>query len=321
MDKYDRIIKLHNVLSARRTPISFQDLLLKLECSAPTLKRAIRYLREQHNAPLLLDRSRGYYYDRSEKLTFELPGLWFNAAELQALLLMQRLLATTAPGVLSEELAPIRHRIDRLLADRRITGGEIGNRVRILAMANRTFNSAHFRIVADTLIARRRLCLSYHARSDDRTTERNVSPQRFTHYRDNWYLDAWCHTRDDLRSFALDRILSARQLEDGARDIPEHDLDAHYASSYGIFAGKSDKIAVLRFTPEHARWVADEIWHPNQEGRTLDNGGYELRIPYRNDQELIMDILRQGPGVEVVTPMELRQAVAARLQQAIAQYL
>ena len=44
-------------------------------------------------------------------------------------------------------------------------------------------------------------------------------------------------------------------------------LDRHFAVSYGIFAGTPQQTAVLRFSPERARWVAKEQWHRDQAGR------------------------------------------------------
>ena len=123
-----------------------------------------------------------------------------------------------------------------------------------------------------------------------------------------------------LRSFAMDRVKNALETTDKAIDVTEKELNDHYASSYGIFAGKANKTAVLRFSAERARWVADERWHPEQSGQYLTDGRYELRIPYREDKELIMDILRHGPAVEVISPEALRLAVREQLQRAIAQY-
>ena len=77
---------------------------------------------------------------------------------------------------------------------------------------------------------------------------------------------------------------------------------------------------MLRFSAERARWVADERWHPQQSGQFLTDGRYELRIPYRHDQELIMDILRHGSHVEVVSPETLRAEVGQRLREALTQY-
>jgi predicted DNA-binding transcriptional regulator YafY len=79
-------------------------------------------------------------------------------------------------------------------------------------------------------------------------------------------------------------------------------------------------MALLRFSKERARWVADERWHPEQVGQYLVDGRYELRIPYRQDKELVMDILRHGAAVEVISPDTLRLAVQEQLQRAIAQY-
>ena len=135
-----------------------------------------------------------------------------------------------------------------------------------------------------------------------------------------WYLDAWDDDKDALRSFAIDRIRRATVLPDTALDIPEAQLDEHYARAYGIFGGKADKVAVLVFTAERARWVADERWHPQQEGRWLEDGRYELRIPYREARELVMDVLRYGAGVEVLEPDNLLVAVRTELRAAVAAY-
>src|SRR5436190_1934813 len=178
-----------------------------------------------------------------------------------------------------------------------------------------------FNTVAQATLKRQKLWLEYHARSTNEVTERTVSPQRIVHYREAWYLDAWDEGKDALRSFSIDRIRRATVVDERALDVPEAELDEHYATAYGIFGGKADKVAVLRFTPERARWVADEQWHPQQEGTWLPDGSYELRIPYRESHELVMDIMRQGAGVQVVSPDPLRQKIGDEIRRAAALYL
>lgn len=117
----------------------------------------------------------------------------------------------------------------------------------------------------------------------------------------------------------MDRIQQARMLDEPARDIPDDKLNAHFASAYGIFAGKAKQKAVLRFTPERSRWVADEIWHPKQKGR-FEDGQYVLEVPYSDSRELVMDILKHGPEVEVIAPTALRAEVRDRLAWSIEQY-
>jgi predicted DNA-binding transcriptional regulator YafY len=147
-----------------------------------------------------------------------------------------------------------------------------------------------------------------------------VSPQRLVHYRDNWYLDAWCHLRDALRSFAVDAIGGAELLDHNAKAVAGKMLDKELGTSYGIFAGSRTQIAVLRFTPECARWVAKEVWHPRQDSELDEEGFLVLRIPYSGDTELVMDILQYGPDVEVIGPGSLRDKVKRRHREAHAIY-
>ena len=71
--------------------------------------------------------------------------------------------------------------------------------------------------------------------------------------------------------------------------------------------------ATLVFTSKLARWVSTERWHPNQKSRFLDDGSFELKIPYSKDIELVMDILRYGAEVKVLHPNELRLQVIAEI--------
>lgn len=69
-----------------------------------------------------------------------------------------------------------------------------------------------------------------------------------------------------------------------------------------------------------SRWVAEENWHPEQQGKRLGDGSYELRIPYNNPRELVMDILRCGPDVLVIEPASLVEEVRRQLRGALERY-
>jgi predicted DNA-binding transcriptional regulator YafY len=320
MDKVDRIYVLHRILAGRRTPIAVQDLCERMECSRATVYRTIETLRDSLGAPVHADVERRISYRPADgEHPYELPGLWFSGAELQALVTFQKLLSTLDPGLLEEHLSPLSRRLDQLVADRRLHLGEAGRRIRLLGMAARP-SGAHFRTAASATLQRRKLSIHYHSRGKNQHTERSISPQRLVHYRDNWYLDAWDHLRDALRSFSVDRITAAVEQLDAAVDVPEPELDAYYASAYGIFSGVANKTALLRFSASRARWVADERWHRDQRGQYLTDGRYELEVPYRESRELVMDILRYGADVEVVEPERLRNEVATALGEALAQY-
>jgi len=320
LDRFDRIFELNRILQSARYPVSRRRIEEELECSRATVKRIIEDMRLYLNAPIVYDPEyNGYRYDAKDGTMYELPGLWFNASELQALVGVQQLLANVQPGLLDPLLKPLQKRIAELLRLQHAGSQGLAQRIRFLQMAARDVG-AGFQTIAGALAQRQRLHLRYYSRSSTEHSAREVSPQRLSYYRDNWYLDAWCHLREGLRTFALDAIAESRVLDTAAIEVPEAELDAHYAASYGIFAGAPTGVAVLRFEPQRARWVAKERWHRDQEGRFLDDGRYELRVPYSNALELTMDILRYGPDVEVLAPTELREAVGRRLAQALARY-
>src|SRR5262249_30196134 len=155
----------------------------------------------------------------------------------------------------------LRKRIEELLSDHTSGTALPVQRIRVVASGSRRMDEAAFRAVASATLLRRRLKFRYRARSTGDTTERTASPQRLTHYRDNWYLDAWDHEREGLRSFAVDRIATPQLLDEASTDRDEAELDRHLAGSYGIFSGPPKAWATIRFSPHAARWVADEHWH------------------------------------------------------------
>jgi predicted DNA-binding transcriptional regulator YafY len=323
MHLFDRVYHLHQIFSQARRPVPMPSLMEKLECSRATVSRMIREMRDYLSAPIEYDRSlNGYRYAISDGEHYQLPGLWFTVSELYALLTLQQFFANAAPGFLDACLAPMRDRVEQILTSRHLGGGEVGQRIRILPMTWRRIDPGIFQSVAGAVLQRLRLDIEYLGRARNECTKRMISPQRLVHYRDNWYLDAWDHNKRALRSFSVDRIRNAQSLTESAHAVPEPELDQHYASAYGIFSGNpgSDR-AILRFSAYSARWVADEQWHPQQEGRFLEDGRYELHIPYCDSCELVMDILKHGEEVEVVGPTELRERVVDRLKKTLKNYL
>jgi predicted DNA-binding transcriptional regulator YafY len=322
MERTERFYKIQSLLRSRHF-VSTQQFMSELGVSRATFKRDLEYLRDRMHAPIVFDRDReGYSFDPkvADSELWQLPGLWFSAEELQALLTMDSLLGDLQPGVLSEMIAPLRKRLRGLLESGEHSAESIARRIRILTMGARRVAPAHFRTLATAVLTRKRLRLRHLRRQSGEVLEREVSPQRLVHYRDNWYLDAFCHQRQALRTFGLDAVEAAAVLEDDAQEIADDVLEQHYASGYGIFGGAATHEAVLQFSASSARWVSRETWHPAQEGAPQPDGSYVLRFPYAQEPELIMDILKYGADVQVLAPPALRTAVADKLRAAARLY-
>jgi len=114
--------------------------------------------------------------------------------------------------------------------------------------------------------------------------------------------------------FAVDNIGAAKILDQTAQPTDPKQLEQFLTSSYGIFSGDAEHIAILEFTKAQAKWVADENWHPNQLGQWLNNGNYQLSIPFNDSRELIMDILKHGAEVEVKSPQFLLEGVKGQIE-------
>jgi proteasome accessory factor C len=316
MSKVERLYHLHNILNQRRTPISRHDLMERLECSQATLYRLIAELRDFLGAPIEQDdETRGFYYDRSYEQPFDLPGIWISPGELQALLTARQVLGNVQPGLLEGELKSLQGRITSLLQRKGVEPESGESRIHIQNVAGRAVPARMFQDVLGALVQRKRLRIRYHGRRRDTESERVISPQRLTQHRNSWYLDAWCHEADGLRSFALERIREQELLDESAREVPAAELAAHFDRSYGIFSGPPEHVAKLRFSPEMARWVSEETWHPDQQGAFEADGSWLLEVPFSGARELIMDIMRYGAEVEVLAPDFLRDAVAAEARK------
>ena len=291
--------------------------------SRATLTRDIEFLRSQLNAPLVFDPVlMAYRLENGNDLgsTHELPGMWFNETEIHALLSMESLLESIQPGLLAPHIAPLKQRLNSLLSQGNNIPDEIRRRVLLLSATPRHLRLDQFEMCSTATLSRQRLKLLHHDRHDDTVNQREVSPQRIVRYKENWYLDTWCHQREAIRTFSIDALRGAEILDRPAIEVTEEELNAVLASGYGIYAGAEVSWATLRFTPWQGRWTSNEIWHPEQRSHYDAEGRYVLEVPYSATTELIMDVLKYGPEVEVLGPDSLRQEVANRLSRASAQY-
>lgn len=319
VDRTERFYKIRRRL-IEKGALTRREVEEELEISHATFKRDIEYMRDRLNVPIIWSREREAYVIDPDAEAAELPGIWFSPAEIYALLEIEHLLERLEPGLLGRQLDPLRTRLRALLERGDRGHREIRRRIRVLTLGSRRVNREVFEALSVGLLSRRRIHIRHLKRGSGEISERVVSPQRLVHYRYNWYLDAWCHVRKDLRVFAVDAIKSAKVIEEPAREVADESMDRVLGAGYGIFSGAETQTAVLRFTPERARWVADEVWHSRQAGRIEADGSYVLELPYSQEPELVMDLLRHGTGVRVLAPETLRATVASELAEAARQY-
>jgi len=324
MDRTERFYKIQKLLSEQRM-VTAEQFLKELEVSRATFRRDLEYLRDRLSAPIEWNADlKGYVLnqkkDGKESLS-TLPGLWLNDSEIHSWLAVIELLKNIEPnGIIGSQINPIRNRLEKLLNQNDFSLKDVAKRIQILTLARRVSSPGYFELVANALLMRKRIHIRYFQRFTESVTEREVSPQRLVYYRDNWYLDAFCHGKDDLRTFALDAMEMVMGVDKSAVTVDSNVLEAELESSYGIFAGRKHQVAKLKFTPFRARWISKEQWHPKQRSTVMEDGSYLLEIPYSDDRELMLDILRQGSEVEVLSPSILRGKILSEYIKAVAIY-
>ena len=327
MDRTERFYKIE-MLIRHRGCVSFAALTDELGVSRATLKRDLEYLRSRMDAPIVYDRfDNGYKFDvqpgNRAQAQHDLPGVWFNDREIHALLTMHQLIQELdSGGMLARHLQPLLDKLHGMLGASEREAQELMKRVKIVTPARRPVEGRLFELAGSALLQRRRIQMTYYTRGRKAESERVVSPQRLVHYRNTWYLDAWCHTTDGLRRFSLDAVRGGAMLEQRAKDVAIKAVETELDGGYGIFAGARQKSqwATLRFTPEAAQWVQHEQWHPEQVSWLEADGSLTLRLPYADTTELAMDLLRHGEQVKVVAPAALATLVGKRLREAAGLY-
>lgn len=289
--------------------------------------RDLAWLRDELGHPIHWDKdSHSYRWGlpgEHSDVPQELAGLWFKPSEVVALLALKHLVSEIQPGqLLHRHLQPLEQRLHSILRKAGLADSteQLFDRVKVIGLGRREVLPRCFEAVGAALTQRKRITIQYEARGTGSFSVREVSPQRLVYYRSNWFLDAWCHLREELRSFSVDRISQPHILEEQAVDLPTEDLDQVLGSGYGIFSGSAVQWATLRFSSERSRWVAAEQWHPAQRGEWDDEGRWRLQIPYSDDRELVMDILRHTPEVEVLAPAKLRDRVQEKMREGVARW-
>ena len=323
MEHLERIIRLHNMLSKAHQPIPRTTLEDKLKCSEKTIRRNIEFLRDRLGAPLEYNQEyNGWYYRPQEANLYELPGFWLNEQEIHALLTIQQLLTHLDPDLLHDEITPFTNRIRLLL--KKTTGvsaeQDISQYIQLLSTGKRKKQYQYFQPLTSATLNKQQIHISYFARGKNKRSERILSPVQLLHYKENWYLSAWCHQKQAMRVFSLDKIEDLRLLSEPAKQISPENIANFTSASFGIFTGEACEQAILEFNEETSRWVADEVWHPDQQGVWMKNGTYQLTLPYSNPTELAGEILKHGEGIKVIKPDSLKTLIEQRLTKALSQY-
>jgi predicted DNA-binding transcriptional regulator YafY len=274
----------------------------RFEVTERQVLRDIEYLRDRCGAPIEWERTaRRYRYSE--------PWRGLDFADERALLFY--VFARAAAGTLAYVPLAEEDALGRLLelVPPALRKAETAIRYELPGYEPADIESLS--LLARAIAEGRRVDASYRD-AEGKESERGIEPRRLVNYSGTWYCVAYDRGKKALRTFKLSRFRRVSiSREKTAGTVPDAEVDAFLASSFGMFKGKGDKKAVIRFHGRALPIVRDELWHPDQsrrEGNDPVRGPYvELTMPVSRWDEILGRILRFGADAEPTGPTRLRQ--------------
>jgi predicted DNA-binding transcriptional regulator YafY len=311
---FERYNWFHGQIKADRFP-NARSLSGKFEISQKQAQRDIEFIRDRLGAPLSYHPSRkGYEY---EVAGYELPPVWFKEDELFALCLALRLASTLPDHKLKNSLYEL---LEKFLAFRFLdsppTLTDLKEKVSVKNVEYYKVNESVFHRAIESLFRGDSLKISYYTPHKNETTERVIKPLHLLCYMGSWHLIAFCTMKKELRDFTLSRIRSIEFTSQSVKlptNIPP--VRDYIRKNFGVMTGEESIEVCLKFSPDTANWVSEQVWHSGQEISVNQDGSICLKFPVADFKEVRREILRYGASVEVLSPPELRDEIKSEINR------
>ena len=180
----------------------------------------------------------------------------------------------------------------------------------------------HLTAIMEAMTESRKISIKYVKYSSSQADTLTLHPYAVKEFAKRWYLVAYCEEREALRVYGLDRIHGMEVTEDNFKMPEGFDVDETFATSFGTYLpeGKAQLIT-FRTTPTEARFLRDLPLHSSQEEiLTDDDGNVIFNIFVCPNKSLIMEFCKYGRYLEVLSPEDVRKAVADTLSEALKAY-
>ncbi len=292
-----------------------------LGCSVRTVWRDLRVLQDAgfpiYDEPAADGRRGVWKVEPGLQKRLPVP---LSLSELVALLVSRDLLAPAGAGPFGPAVTSVFEKIRALLTPRAL---DLIDRMRaqvgVRALGAKLQLGAADRVpgIQQALLERRSLQVRYYSMSRDAETDRRVDPYHLTYFNGGLYLIGYCHLRQAVRIFAVERI---RALEPLAMTftVPDTFNAAEYLKdAWGLIRGGLVAARVV-FSRAVAPYIRERLWHPSQEIRQLPGGRLELRLRVADTLELRRWLLGFGADAEVITPTALREALLREGEKLVA---
>ena len=295
----------------KQTAVSLAD---ALEVSERTIRSDLDFLRDRYGAPLDNDRQRGYYYTDPD---WRLPTVPMTKGELFALTLGARILEAYAGSAYALDLrSAIARLAERLPEQEWLDLQQVAeHRLIFQSGAETNLDLDIWHQLEDACRESQQVWMRYYTASRDSESERVLDPYLLHIYRGtNPYVIGWCHSREAIRWFRVDRIRALKRLETPFERRPDFDAKAHLEAIFQHEVGGMPVTVRIWFDAKTAPYIRERRWHPTQVLEEHGDGAVTLQMVVRGLNDVKRWVLGYGRGAIVREPPELRRMVTEDIE-------
>ncbi|MBE9077988.1 WYL domain-containing protein [Romeria aff. gracilis LEGE 07310] len=291
-----------------------------LEVNERTIRNDIAFLRDRYSAPVRYSKTRGFHYTDSD---WRLPSISLSKGELFALMLGARMLETySGSAYISELRSAIERLAERLPEQTWIDLQQVADeRISFRSGAETNLDPEIWHGLEVAAQASQQVWIRYYTASRDAYSERAVDPYLLHIYRGtNPYLIGFCHKRQEVRWFRVDRIQELRQLNQAFVRDPKFNEKDHMEMIFQHEAGGVPMTVHIWFDAPTAPYIRERRWHGSQKLAEQEDGSVTLQMTVRGLNDVKRWILGYGKGARVLGPPALLNMLRNEIQDMQQQY-
>lgn len=312
-EQFARLVKTLQLIETDPWRWDVAGLELEFGVGHATVERDIRILRKWGT----IQRKKGYFAIKDVKF---LPSI-FSPSEALSLVMAGSMAMDRIGMPNSDALGSAIRKIDHLLPDKVAAMiRDMKKRVSIGITLVRDCNSEILDTISRAIINRNPIDIKYYVAARNEITMRRVNPYGITFRFGAWYLISWCHLREDVRTFGVDRIRSIKLADTHFRYPADFDLEEYLERGWALQADADSVKIQLRFKKEITPWISGCTFHPHQQITVQSDGSSLYEVEVAGIDEIRHWILSFGGNVEVLGPDTLRESVAKISREMVNMY-
>ena len=307
------MLRIHQAIQSGQFPHA-PRLAAELEVSSKSIQRDLEFMRDRLGLPLEFNRARNGYHYTEEVSGF--PTLQITEGELFALLVAEKALQQYRGTTFEKPLVSAFKKMSASLPDTiSLHLADWDQTISFRTSAVPILNLEVFDALAKATTNRTQLTLVYRKPGQRETDTRVIDPYHLANINGEWFLFAYDHSRQDIRTFAPARIQSVEPTGKRFLRPQKFSLERRLRNSFGVHSGHGEFEVVIRFDELIADYVREKKWHASQELRELSDGGVELRLRLSSLGEIERWILSWGGNAVPLKPAALVESVKTAAQR------